>query len=334
MKNRIWNGGLILLALLFAGLFAVFAAAVQHTRDLTSQLKPGAASGETRPRIALISQEQNNPFWRSVEEGATSASERLGMDLEYMGPSRINPAEQSRLLEKAIAERFDGLLVQGQSDPAYALLIDQAVASGIPVLTVDADEPGSERIAYVGTDNRGAGQRMGEVVVRSVGESGMIGVLIGSEVSNQQLRLEGFRSVVAQHPGLTIADVRTSNISRLQAEEQAEDMLREHPGLKAIVGFSALDGLGIAEAAKQLGADGLLVFGFDDPGNTRQEIGRCRIAAALLQEPARIGEEAVSLLRDYMDGRKISELHYTGTSVLDRAALATADDEAALESCR
>ncbi|QHW31443.1 sugar ABC transporter substrate-binding protein [Paenibacillus rhizovicinus] len=339
MKIRLWNVGLILLTLLFAGLFALFASAVQHTRELTSQLKPPReASADKTARIALIAQVQNNPFWRSVEEGAASASERFGMDLEYMGPVRIDPAEQTRLLEKAIAERFDALLVQGQSNAANARLIDQAAARGIPVITVDADEPGSARLAYVGTDNRAAGQRLGEYVVRSVGESGKIGVLIGSEANNQQLRLAGFRSVVERYPGLTIEDVRSSNISRLQAEEQAEDMLRSHPELKAIIGLSALDGLGIAEAAKHLKADGLLVFGFDDPGSTRQEIGSCQIAAALVQQPNRMGEEAVTLVHDYMQGRKPTEFHYTGTTVLDRASLADAQDGtqavAPTERCR
>lgn len=340
MKNRIWNGGLILLALLFIGLLAGFAMTVQQTRDLTSQLKPekpsaaSPAPANERPRVALISQVLDNPFWRSVEEGAAAAADRYGMDLEYMGPSRIDPAEQSRLLEKAIAERFDALLVQGQNDPAYAALIDQASAGGIPVMTIDADEPDSSRIAYVGTDNQAAGRRMGELVVRSVGETGKIGVLLGSEASNQQLRLEGFRNVIDRYPGLVIEDVRTSNISRLQAEEQAEDMLRKHPELNAIVGFSALDGLGIAEAAKHMAADSLLVFGFDDPGDTRQEIRECRIQAALVQQPAKIGEDAVTLIHDYMLGKPIAKLHYTETTVLDRAALASGEDGASLESCK
>ncbi|CAM3901492.1 substrate-binding domain-containing protein [Cohnella lubricantis] len=338
MKNRIWNGALILLALLFAGLLAGFAMTVQHTRDLTSQLKPengaeAAATAGERTRIALISQEQDNPFWQSVEAGAAAAAERYGMELEYMGPTRINPSEQTRLLEKAIAEGFDGLLVQGQNDLAYASLIDQASASGIPVLTIDADEPDSARAAYVGTDNLEAGRRMGELVVRSVGDKGELGVLLGSEASNQQLRLEGFRSVIARHPDLVIADVRTSNISRLQAEEQTEDMLREHPDLKAVIGFSALDALGIAEAADHRQADGLLVFGFDDPGNTRQEIGRGRIAAVIVQQPGQIGEKAVTLLHDYMQGKKIEELHYTGTAVLDRAALAASEDGVSSQAC-
>ncbi|QHT59395.1 sugar ABC transporter substrate-binding protein [Paenibacillus lycopersici] len=333
MKNRIWNGGLILLALLFAGLFACFATAVAHTRDWTLQLKPASTApgedGKRPPRVALIAQVQNNPFWRSVEEGAASASKRFGMELEYMGPFRVDPAEQKRLLEKAIAERFDALLVQGQNDPSYARLIDQAAANGIPVIAVDADEPGSERLAYVGTDNRTAGRRMGELVLRAVGETGKIGVLIGSQASNQQLRLAGFRDVVKRHPGLTVEDVRSSNTSRLQAEEQAEDMLRRHPDLKAIVGFSALDGLGIAEAAKRMAAGNVLVFGFDDPGSTRDEIRGCQITAALVQQPSRMGEEAVTLIHDHLRGRKPEELHFTGTTVLDRASLAAEDAGAA-----
>ena len=37
--------------------------------------------------------------------------------------------------------------------------IDAAVAAGIPVVTFDADAPGSKRIAYIGTNNKDLASR-------------------------------------------------------------------------------------------------------------------------------------------------------------------------------
>jgi len=322
MSNRIWNASLLLLAVAFLVLLAGFASSVLRTRELAGRLEAPKTAGPSPLRVALISQELDNPFWRSVEEGARASAARYGMEIEYSGPLRIDASEQARLLDKSIAEGFDALLVQGADDPAYAALIDRAADEGIPVVTIDADEPDSRRIAYVGTDNKRAGEEMGRLVVRTVGESGGIGVLLGSEAVNQRLRLEGFRGVLARYPKLTVADVRISNISRLQAAQQAEAMLRENPGLRAIVGFSSLDGLGIAEAVQREQASSTVsVFAFDDLENTRQAIRQSRIEATIVQKPYSMGWEAVEVVRSYLGGLKPPALRLTGTAVLDKAAL-------------
>lgn len=325
MSNRIWNLGIALLSLTFFFLLAGFGVTSLHTRQLAGQLKPADPAEPSRLRVGLISQELNNPFWRSVESGARSAAERHGMDLEYAGPLRINAEEQARLLEKAIAKGTDALLVQGLNEPGYARLIDQAAAKGIPVITVDADEPNSKRIAYVGTDNKRAGAQMGELVVRTIGKSGRIGVLLGSKANNQRLRLEGFLGVVNRYPGLAVADIRYSNISRLQAAGEAETMLQQHPELRAIVGFSALDGPGIAEAVQRVGAANVSVFAFDDLETTREAIRQGRIEATIVQQPYQMGVEAVDLVHAYFQGEEIGKLHVTETAVLNRNSLASAE---------
>ena len=37
--------------------------------------------------------------------------------------------------------------------------IEAATAAGIPVITFDADAPGSKRMAYIGTNNKDFGRR-------------------------------------------------------------------------------------------------------------------------------------------------------------------------------
>ncbi|RUS47744.1 substrate-binding domain-containing protein [Cohnella sp. AR92] len=321
MSNRIWNVTLLLLACAFLTLLILFAFSAGHTRDLALQLRPESAAEHPPLRVALISQELNNPFWRSIEEGARASAQRNGMTVEYAGPLRNNAEEQIRLMEKAVASGADALILQGLGDPAYAKLIDEASERGIPVVTVDADEPTSRRIAYVGTNNRLAGETMGELVVGNSGESGGIGVLLGSEATNQKLRLEGFRSVVGRNPKLSIVDVRISHISRLQAAKQAQEMLLEHPDLKAIVGFSALDGAGIAEAAALTGSSDVRVFAFDDLENTRRAIREDRIEATIVQSPYGMGAKAIDILHDFLQGKKINEMNYSAIRVLDKSAL-------------
>ncbi|WP_282939626.1 substrate-binding domain-containing protein [Paenibacillus sp. RC67] len=319
MSNRRWYIGLLVLTFVFICLLLQFLFSTLRIREL---VKLPSAVSEISPRhIVLISQELDNPFWRSVEQGARAAVQQYGWELEYTGSFRINPAEQTKLLEKAIAAKADAILLQGLGEPQYKQWIDKAIAQGIPVLTVDTDEPESSRLSYVGTNNEEAGKRMGELVEQKVGDASRIGVLIGSSADSQRLRLLGFQEATSYYPNLTITEIRTSNISRLQAEQQAADMLAKHPQIQIMVGFSALDGIGIMKAAERASRNDLRIFSFDDLQETVDGIRQCKIASSIVQQPYKIGYDSVMLLNQYWSGQAPEKQHFIPATVLDANSL-------------
>lgn len=327
MSNRKWSIGLIVLVLIFGYVLIRFFASKTEVDDWVQRMEQDKTPASSAKHIVLIAQELDNPFWREMERGAVQAAEKLGMKIDYMGPIRIDPSEQLRLLEKSIAARPDAILVQGIDNPEYDRLIGKATDQGIPVLTVDADEPGSPRLAYVGTDNRKAGEQMGKLVVHSAAGNGRIGVIIGSELAdNQQQRLEGFRSAISAVPGLQIIDVRSSNISRIGAAQQAEKMLRQHKDITTIVGFSALDAAGIVEGVTAAGREGVSVYGFDDLDVTRKGIAEGVIRASVMQQPGEIGAESIDLLNRWFKGEKLSAHYYIPTNILDKEHMGTGGD--------
>ncbi|MDH2330410.1 sugar-binding protein [Paenibacillus polymyxa] len=313
MSNRKWTFILIPVFLLFAWLLFQFTLSSFQIHQFAELLKTvSPKDGVSATKVVLISQELDNYYWRSIEQGARKEAEQYGMRLDYIGPDRINPSEQVKLLDKAIASKADAILVQGINDPEYRRLIDKAAGLGIPVITIDTDEPDSRRLAYVGTDNEGAGKRMGALLAKASGERGDIGVMISSErVENQRLRLVGFRSVIGRYPKLRIVEIRSSNISRLQAAQQAQNMLTRYPQIRYMVGFSALDGLGILEASERRGARNLQIFAFDDMAETLKAIRDCKIELTIVQQPEEMGAKSIKLLNDYLKGNPPQELTYT-----------------------
>jgi ribose transport system substrate-binding protein len=328
MKDRKWTLGLALLLLVLFCLLGQFAYSFLKIQGIVRDLAD-TGSGKSVPRhhIVLISQELDNPFWRTIGHAAQEAAQEYNMELEYTGPFRLNPAEQAKLLDKAIAAKVDGILVQGVKGDDYASLIGKAISRGIPVITVDTDAPGSKRLTYVGSDNQEAGRRLGELIVSSVGPKANIGIIIGSrEAVNQQLRLEGFLSVMRRYPDIHIAGVGESNISRIQAAQSAEAMLREHPEINVMVGTSALDGVGILQAVKTLNRlDRTKIFGFDDLEETREAIVKGEIEATVIQKPAEMGREAVKALHAYFEGSTLPQTHFTSNEVLDRSNVQRSD---------
>ncbi|MDQ6422027.1 substrate-binding domain-containing protein [Paenibacillus sp. LHD-117] len=311
--------GLISLLLVFCYFLFQFLSSTYRIDRLVGQMEQSKAEDKGIKHVVLIAQELDNPFWRMVEMGANEAAAQLGMKIDYMGPNRINPAEQMNLLKKTIAAGPDAIIVQGITEPQYDQLIGKAIDQGIPVIAVDADEPASRRLAYVGTDNREAGKRMGELVVKEAGGKGRIGVMIGSELAdNQQLRLEGFRSIITNTPGFEIVDVRSSNISRIEAAKQTEAMLSQYADIQTMVGFSSLDAVGIVEGLKAANRADVSVYGFDDLEETKMGIAEGEIQASIVQQPKEIGIQSVNLLAEIFKGGTIPVQHFTATDILDR----------------
>lgn len=309
----------VLLIVLLAYDFFGFARQSGKMGTIVQELHGHPGNSGHRYHIVLIEQERYHPYWEMVEKGAEEAAERYGIDIEFTGPVRNNMDEQIHLLEKAIAAHVDAIIVQGLNEERFTPVIDKAVQRGIPVVTIDTDAPASHRLAYVGTDNEAAGESMGRLVVETTGGSGNIGVIIGSELAENQLqRLQGLNNIVKQYEGLKIVDVRSSNISHMEAIQQAAGMLKAYPDITIMVGTSATDALGVLQAAKSLKRDDLTIIGFDNQEETLDGILRGEIKATIAQQPFLMGDTAVKLLYEHFQGKALRSEYYTEVMVLDK----------------
>ncbi|KGE18604.1 sugar-binding protein [Paenibacillus wynnii] len=317
--DKKWLAGVAVLFLVLAYLFIGFAHQSGKMGRIVQELHGHPGNLGHRYHIVLIEQERYHPYWEMVEKGAEKAAEKYGIDIEFTGPVRNNMDEQINLLEKAIAARVDAIIVQGLNGEKFTPVIDKAVQRGIPVITIDTDAPASKRLAYVGTDNVAAGESLGRLVVQTTGGSGKIGVIIGSELAENQLqRLNGLRNIVKQYENLEIVEVRSSNISHMEAIQQAADMLRVHPEINIMVGTSSTDALGVLQAAKSLKRDSLTIIGFDNQEATLAAIIRGEIKATIAQQPFLMGDTAVRLLHEHFQGKSLLPEYYTEVKVLDK----------------
>lgn len=309
---------------LFAYSLIQFTLASVRLGGLVKPLRPEAVvEGTAVRRVVLIPQELDNPYWRRIGNSAMDESGKLGIQLDYTGPLRIDPDEQLSLLEQAIASQADAILVQGTGLERSRTLLARAAEAGIPVLTLDADEPGSDRAAYVGTDNLEAGRLMGRLAAERSGGRGIVGVLIGTAASDsQRQRLQGLRAVLAQQAEMRIADVRISNISRLQAAGETRRLLSEHPEVTDIVGLSSLDALGALDAAEQTGRTDIRLYAFDDLPETRQAIADGKLELSLVQQPDQIGREAIRIAGELLRGTAVSESRFTPVTILTAESMA------------
>jgi ribose transport system substrate-binding protein len=319
MADKKWTFAVLILFFVFIILLVYFALTSIEISTIVKGIQGKERVQRQTHHFVLISQELENPYWKKVEEGAKDAATLYGLDMEYVGPLRSNLGEQMKLLDQAIAARVDGIIVQGLNHDLFTPLINKSVEQGIPVITIDSDAPKSRRATYVGTDNFESGKRLAHRIVEDTGGKGKIGVIIGNEdAENQRLRLEGFKYVTSKFPAMEIVEVLPSNISRIQAELQAEEMLKKHGDITIMVGMSALDALGILQAKKNLGLERMRIYGFDDLDETLRAISKGEIEATIVQKPYVMGYNAVRQLNDLYHGLAIRKENYIGIDIVDK----------------
>jgi simple sugar transport system substrate-binding protein len=124
-------------------------------------------------------------FWDVVQNGAEAAGEDLGIDVDYQSDG--DPQRQAQLIDAAVNQGVDGIVVSMANPDAIQESVEAAVAAGIPVVTINSGGDRSAEfgaIGHVGQDEaiagEGAGRRLAADGARSVlcviHEAGNIGL--------------------------------------------------------------------------------------------------------------------------------------------------------------
>ncbi len=125
------------------------------------------AGAQQKFRFAVVPKAMNNPFFDVARDGCLKRARELGnVECLYKGPIEHEPATQAQIIQDFITQKVDGLAISVADVAAMTRSIDAAVAAGIPVVTFDADAPGSKRAAYIGTNNKDFGLALGKQLLQ------------------------------------------------------------------------------------------------------------------------------------------------------------------------
>src|SRR6185436_4948647 len=75
-------------------------------------------------------------FWDRVKSGSERAGKDYGVDVEYS--SDPDPAKQSQLIDGAVADKVDGIVVSMANPDGLESSVKAAVSAGIPVITINS----------------------------------------------------------------------------------------------------------------------------------------------------------------------------------------------------
>lgn len=182
--------------------------------------------------------------------------EELGVRVTIAGPDTVDIPGLVAAVEQTAARRPAGMMVVGWDPSALIPAINHAVDEGVRVVCVDADVPGSKRLAFIGTDWYDLGVRQGEAMVRALqGRRGKVAMLGLIEQAIDQQAFAGFQSV-AQRAGLSVLEPLQDKGNQAEAARVAGALLQAQADLIGMAGFDSESGPGMGQAIREAGKAG------------------------------------------------------------------------------
>jgi ribose transport system substrate-binding protein len=226
-----------------------------------------------------------------------------------------------QIIQDLITQRVDGLAISVSDVGAAIGVIKAAREAGIPVITFDADAPGSAREAYIGTNNKDLGRALGEMLVKAQPHAGTNGMVSGGPAAaNLNERLEGVREVVGKAGWKEVSGSPTyCNDDPALAVQQLNDLTTAHPDLNAVIPVGGWP-LFVPEGyrnffnnnADRFKSGKLVAVAADTLPSELQLLKEGYVAALVGQRPFEMGEKSMDTLLALHDGKSVQEIIYTG----------------------
>ncbi|WP_170476174.1 sugar ABC transporter substrate-binding protein [Ruegeria arenilitoris] len=232
--------------------------------------------------IVVVSHGQaNDAFWNVVKNGVEQAGKDVGVNVEYRAPETFDMVAMSQLIDAAVNQEPDGLIVSIPDADALGPSIERAVAAGIPVISINSGSDVSKELGallHVGQDEFDAGKAAGEKLA-SMG--GSTAICVNHEVGNValDLRCAGF----AEGFGGNVEVLPTSN-DPSEIESKVSAALAANEAVDTVMALGASSaGEPTVAAVKASGRD-VNVASFDLSANFLQSIADGDAAFAIDQQ--------------------------------------------------
>jgi simple sugar transport system substrate-binding protein len=197
-------------------------------------------------RVAVVTHgSAGDAFWNVVKNGAEAAGKQLGAQVDYKSDG--DPGAQAKLIDNAVAQKVDGLVISMANPDALQTSIENAVKAGIPVVTINSGEAKSAQfgaIAHVGQSETIAGEGAGKRL-KEAGKTKLLCVIHEAGNIGQNQRCDGAKS--------TFGNVQTLQVdinNPTDAQSRIKGAVQADPSVDAVLALNSQVAAGAVQAIK------------------------------------------------------------------------------------
>jgi ribose transport system substrate-binding protein len=256
--------------------------------------------------IGVIPKATSHLFFVSVHAGVEQAAHDLHVNVLWNGPAdETDYTRQIEIVDAMITRRVDALAISATDERALVAPLQRALRAGIPVTVFDSAVNLDGYVSFIATDNYGAGCTAARKLAALIGGKGTLGMVMQKPGgTSTELRERGFADTIGKEfPAVRIVARQYGMADPARSRAAAENILAAHPDLGGIFASSEASSIGSILAIRSRNLSGkikLVTFDFSDTHIEALKDGV--IDVMLVQDPFRIGYEAVKSLAEKLNG--------------------------------
>ena len=271
-------------------------------------------------KIAVVTHGQSSDsYWGVVKKGVDDATKLMGVHVSYQAPQTTDMVAMSRMIDAAVTQHVNGLVVSIPDATALGKSVKAAVAAGIPVIIIDSGEDQVEAMGaklFVGTQNYFA---QGEAAAKNLMALGVTdGVCANAEPGNlvNESACDGFKKGMQGHGDrVDISMDPTDTGARILA------YVASHPKVNGILALGAPQCVNVINALREKGILGNYKVGnFDVSPDTLVALQKGEVQFSFDSQQYLMGYLPVIMLTEYARyGVLPTQNIYTGPTPVTKA---------------
>ena len=261
----------------------------------------GGAARSASYRIALVTGDNHDPFYVTMNQGAQAMAKKLGVKVNWQGPATFEAAPQITVLDAVLASKPSFLVVAPTDVTALINPIKQFNNAKIPVLTVDTDvNAKSVRLGNITSNNRLGGSLAANFLAKAGSKTvAYVGEQRGVFTTDQ--RWKGFEATIHTKKGIKYVGPQFGADDPNTATSIVNALLTRYPNLDGIFASDTAYGQGAATAVQNAHKAGKIkIVAFDAEPDEVTSLKRGLIQALIVQKAYSMGQLAVKYAYNYL----------------------------------
>ncbi|OQX28820.1 MAG: hypothetical protein B0D92_06890 [Spirochaeta sp. LUC14_002_19_P3] len=246
------------------------------------------------------------PWFTAMENGFKDYAKEAGdISISVVGAPDTDPAAQARILEDAIAQKPDAIVVVPNDTQTLEPIMAKGREAGI--LMISQEAPGIKNadldIEFLIAEKYGSD--MMELFVREAGSEGGYAIMVGglTVTSHNQRADMAVAHQEKNYPGLyQVASRLEGSESVEDAQDRTLELISAYDDLVGVIYIGSLGAIGGAQAKVSANRGDLAVVGGSVPSQAKSYLKEGTINANYISNPYNIGFDSAYLVRHLLKG--------------------------------
>ena len=252
-----------------------------------------------------------NPYFIILEHSLRDALKVEGYDLITSDPA-LDVETQIDQINTMITEGIDAIFLCPVEWEKITPALESLKNAGVKIVNIDSQVKAFEYVdAYIGSDNKAAGEICAKDLIQMCPDGGKIVLLESLSQNSINERITGFENIIAGKHFEIAARYDTKGDMNL-AREAMEEVFEEHDDIDAIMCGNDQIALGALEAAHKNKISDVLIYSVDGSPDLKKELKKDNtlIRGTSAQSPINLGRNAAELGINILQGNDYEEITY------------------------